>query len=77
MSKKTKRFIYNLLGFAVFFFSAKYVVRNYTGLEGFWIPFTAFVISTILAPKFQTVNTKDGEKLFMSWIFIKGLKEIN
>lgn len=76
MNKKAKRFIYNLLAFAVFFFTTKYLLRNYTGLEGFWIPFTAFVISTILAPKFQTVTTKDGEKLFMSWIFVKGIKEI-
>ena len=49
---------------------------RYTMLTGFWIPFTAFVIGTILAPKFQAVKTKDGGKLFMKWIFIKGIKEI-
>jgi hypothetical protein len=76
MSKRTKGFIYNFIGFAVFFFATRYIVDSYTNLEGFWIPFTAFVVSTLLSPKFQTVNTKDGEKLFMSWIFIKGLKEI-
>jgi hypothetical protein len=77
MSKKTKSFVYNFIGFAIIFFSVRYLVGAYTQLEGFMIPLTAFVVGTILAPKFQTVITKDGEKLFMKWIFIKGLKEIN
>jgi hypothetical protein len=51
-------------------------VANYTGLTGLWIPSTAFVFGTILAPKFYATKTKDGEKLFMSWLFIKGIKEI-
>jgi len=29
-----------------------------------------------LAPKFQAVKTNEGEKLFMKWLFIKGIKEI-
>jgi hypothetical protein len=37
---------------------------------------TAFIVSTLISPKFQAVKTKDGEKLFMKWIFIKGIKEI-
>jgi hypothetical protein len=41
-----------------------------------FVPFTAFVVGTILSPKFQAVKTKDGEKLFMSWIFVKGIKEL-
>lgn len=76
MNKKLKAFIYNLLGFAVFFFAARYVVAAYTDLTGWWIPLTAFVVGTILAPKFQAVNTRDGEKIFMKWIFIKGIKEL-
>ena len=76
MSKKTKAFIYNLLGFAVFFFPLRYLVATYTNLEGLWIPVTAFVAGTILSPKFQAVKTRDGEKLFMKWIFTKGVKEV-
>jgi hypothetical protein len=38
---------------------------------------TAFVIGTILAPKFQAVTTREGEKLFMKWLFVKGVKEVN
>lgn len=76
MNKKTKSFVYNFIGFAIFFFAARYFVGEYTSLTGIWRPLTAFVVATILAPKFQTVNTNDGEKLFMKWIFVKGLKEI-
>lgn len=76
MNKKVKAFIYNLLGFAVFFFPARYLVAAYTNLQDLWIPLTAFVVGTLLSPKFQVVNTRDGEKLFMKWIFTKGVKEV-
>ncbi|WP_246297069.1 hypothetical protein [Flavobacterium inviolabile] len=54
----------------------RFFIDAYTNLQGFWIPVTAFVVSTLLAPKFQAVKTNDGEKLFMKWIFIKGIREI-
>lgn len=76
MSKTTKSFIYNLLSFAAFFLPLQ-VILTYTSIKGIWIPVTAFVIGTVLAPKFQAIRTKDGEKLFMKWIFSKGPKEIN
>lgn len=76
MNKKTKSLVYNFIGFAIFFFSAKYLFTTFIGLERLKASFGAFIIGTILAPKFQTVNTHDGEKLFMKWLFVKGLKEI-
>lgn len=76
LSKKTKSLLYNFLSFAIFFFPMRYLVNAYTELTGLWIPFTAFVVSTILSPKFQAIQTKDGEKLYMKWIFIKGTREI-
>jgi hypothetical protein len=45
-------------------------------INRFWIPLTAFIVGTILSPKFKAVKTEDGEKLFMKWIFIKDVKEI-
>lgn len=71
-----RAFIYQLGCFAILFISARYVVANFTDLTGFWIPLTAFIIGTIIAPKFQAAKTKDGEKLFMKWVFMKGIKEI-
>lgn len=76
MSKTVKSFIYNLLSFAAFFLPLQVAVSYFTSLSGIWILVVAFVIGTILAPKFQAVRTREGEKLFMKWIFIKGFKEI-
>ncbi|MFK7000481.1 hypothetical protein [Flavobacterium oreochromis] len=76
MNKKIKTFLYNFLSFGVLFFLTRYLVTQYTGLNGWLIPMTAFVVSTILAPKFQAVTTRDGEKIFMKWIFIRGVKII-
>jgi hypothetical protein len=76
MKKSTKAFLYQLLSFALFFIVARFLIATYTGLTGFWIPITAFVVGTILAPQFQAVQTHEGEKLFMKWLFMKGVKEI-
>ena len=76
MSIKTKSFVYNLLSFAAFFLPLQVAVSYFTNLQGIWIPMTAFIVATLISPKFQAVKTKDGEKLFMKWIFIKGIREI-
>ena len=71
-----RAFLYQLSSFAILFISFRYLISEYTNLTGLFIPFTAFVVGTILSPKFQAVKTKDGEKLFMSWLFVKGIKEL-
>jgi len=71
-----RAFLYQLGSFAILFLLLRFVIASYTGLTGIWIPLTAFVAATIIGPKFQAVKTKDGEKLFMKWIFVKGIKEI-
>lgn len=76
MNLKTKAIIYQLASFLIFFLPLRFVVSEFTSLTGFWIPITAFVITTIISPKFQAIRTNEGEKLFMKWIFIKGLKEL-
>ena len=73
---QVKAFVFQLLSFATLFILGRYLIESYTNLTGLWIPFTAFVVGTLLAPKFQAVKTNDGEKLFMKWMFIKGIKEI-
>ncbi|WPO77420.1 hypothetical protein [Flavobacterium sp. KACC 22761] len=73
---QVRAFLYQLGTFAILFIAGRYVIAMYTGLTGIWIPMTSFVVATIIGPKFQAVRTKDGEKLFMKWIFIKGIKEI-
>jgi hypothetical protein len=76
MSKKTKALLYNLLSFAVIFIGFRFLLDSYTNLTGYWIPITAFVISTILAPKFQAIKGPKGEKVYMRWLFLKGVKEV-
>lgn len=76
MTLKTKAFIYQLLSFAALFIIFRFLIDAYTNLQGFWIPLTAFVIGTILSPQFQAIKTNEGEKLFMKWIFMKGIKQI-
>ncbi|WP_431244857.1 hypothetical protein ACQ9BO_11835 [Flavobacterium sp. P21] len=73
---QVRAFLYQLGTFAILFIAGRYVIAMYTGLTGIWIPMTSFIVATIIGPKFQAVRTKDGEKLFMKWIFIKGIKEI-
>lgn len=76
MSKKTKAFLFNLLGFSFFYIISYALIMTFGSLQGLWIAATSFIISTLLAPKFQAVETNDGMKLFMKWIFVKGLREI-
>ena len=71
---QVRAFLYQLGCFAILFVGFRYLVGTYTGLTGFWVPLTAFALGTILAPKFQAAKTKDGEKLFMYWIFLKGAR---
>ena len=64
MSKKVKAFLYNFLGFVVIYLPTLYVVDNVTHLQGIWIPMTGFMVA------------HDGEKIFMKWLFFKGVKEV-
>ena len=76
MTLKTKAIVYNFIGFAILFIIVRFVAATFTHLSGLWLPVTAFVVATLLAPKFQAVQTNEGEKLFMKWLFIKEVKEI-
>jgi hypothetical protein len=73
---QVRAFLFQLGCFAILFTAFRFIVDQYTNLTGYWVPLTAFAVGTLLSPKFQAVKTKDGEKLFMKWIFIKGLRVI-
>ena len=76
MSLQTKAFVYQLMCFAALFILSRYLIDAYTNLTGFWIPITAFVVATLLSPKFQAIRTNEGMKLYMKWLFIKGVREV-
>jgi len=69
-----RAFLYQLLCFGILFIGLRFLIGKYTNMTGLWVPLTAFVVGTILSPQFQAVKTNDGEKLFMKWIFMKGIK---
>ncbi|RZJ75417.1 MAG: hypothetical protein EOO45_05665 [Flavobacterium sp.] len=75
-NKKWKALAYNFLCFAVLYTAAYFLIVKFTNLEGFWIPITAAVVSSILAPKFQVINYQGEDKIFMKWMFTKGVREI-
>ncbi|UOK41940.1 MULTISPECIES: hypothetical protein [Flavobacterium] len=76
MTLKTKSIVYNFLGFALLFIIVRFVAATFTNLTGFWLPLTAAVAASILAPKFQVIKTHEGEKMYVKWLFIKGVKEL-
>lgn len=73
---QVRAFLYQLGSFAILFIAGRFIIAEYTGLTGIWIPMTSFIVATLLSPKFHAVKTKDSEKLFMKWIFVKGIREI-
>lgn len=76
MSKSNKALLFNFLSFAIFFFLLLLLVHKFTNASGIWAKLIAFAMGTIIAPKFQAIKTNEGEKLFMKWLFLKGVKEI-
>lgn len=45
-------------------------------MTGLWVPITSAVAATILSPKFQVARFQGEEKIFMKWLFVKGIKEV-
>lgn len=76
VNKATKAILYNFLGFAPIYLILYFLIGQFTGLTGWWIPITAFVVTTILAPKFQVARYHGEEKIFVKWLFIKGPREV-
>lgn len=76
MTKSTKALLFNFLSFSVIFLVCYFLVDRFTELRGYWRPLTAAITASLLSPKFQAIRTAQGERLFVKWLFLKGLKEI-
>jgi len=74
---QVKAFVLQLLCFATLFILTQFLIEKYLDQSGIFVSIVSFILSTVLSPKFQAIKTNEGEKLFMKWIFIKGVKEIN
>lgn len=76
MKPTTKALVYNFACFAALYLLMYFLIVSFTHLTGWMKPLTAAVAASLLAPKFQAVKTSAGEKVFMKWVFVKGVKEI-
>lgn len=76
MSKSTKALLYNFVCFAILYMGVYFLIAEFTELQGLWKPITAAVAASLLAPKFQTVRSAGSEKIYIKWLFMKGVKEV-
>ncbi|NMH26828.1 hypothetical protein [Flavobacterium silvaticum] len=76
MKPQHKALLYNFIGFAVFYLPAYFLIQRFSWFSQIWTAVAAAVASSILSPKFQSVRTAQGQKLFMSWLFLSGVREI-
>ena len=76
MSLTTKSLLYNFICFAVLYTVVYLLADSFTHLTGYLKPITAAVCASLLSPKFQAADTRDGKKLFMKWLFLKGIREV-
>lgn len=77
MKKKTKVFIAQFICFAIIFIIFRVAVEYLTDLTTIWGSLIGAGAATVLAPQFKVFDTKEGEKIYVRWIFIKGVKELN
>ena len=76
MKPKYKAFLFNFIGFAVLFVIIRSIMWFLWSSDSIFLAIVAAVLASVLSPKFAVTRTKEGEKLFMKWLFIKGVKEV-
>lgn len=76
MKPKHKALLFNFIAFVALFLIARLVLGYYLPINPIFLAVTSAIIANVLAPKFGSIQTDDGEKVLMKWIFIKGMREI-
>ncbi len=76
MKPKYKAFLFNFIGFALLFVIIRSIMWFLLSSDSIYLAIVAAVLASVLSPKFAVTRTKEGEKLFMKWVFIKGVKEV-
>lgn len=76
MNKQNKAFVYNLICFVIVYSISYILLTMFTELKGFWVPVSSAMITFLLTPKFQYARQAGGDKIYMSWMFMKGVKEV-
>lgn len=76
MKPKHKALLFNFIAFVALFLIARLILGYYLPINPIFLAVTSAIIANVLAPKFGVIQTDDGEKVLMKWIFIKGMREI-
>ena len=73
---KAKALLYNFIGFTFFFLILRYLSVFVLAEAPIYMVVIAAIFANFLSPKFGVVETENGKKIMMKWIFVKGLREI-
>lgn len=76
MSKENKILILQFVCFALLFLIGK-LILSFTEITGILNAILSAVFAALLSPQFKVFKTKDGEKVYMRWMFSKKAKELN
>lgn len=77
MGVGTKTLLFQFASFGILFLLTRIGLIYFTDLSGIWLPLTAAIIATVLAPQFKVFKTEKGDKICVRWIFLKGVKVLN
>lgn len=78
MALKTKAFLLNFICFGLIFITFRLGVMGcfFSEMSSMMAALISGVGAIFVSPRFAAVPTDAGEKLFMKWIFVKGVKKI-
>lgn len=76
MRPKYKALLFNFIAFVVLFLIARLILGYYLPINRIFLVVTSAIIANVLAPKFGAIQTDEGEKVLMKWIFIKRMREL-
>jgi hypothetical protein len=71
-----KAVLYQFLCFAVIFLGCRWLLVSYAGIGTIAVLALSFIAATLFSPFFKVERTRDGDKLYMKWIFVKGVRQI-
>ncbi|WP_052188314.1 hypothetical protein [Cellulophaga sp. Hel_I_12] len=74
MNLKNKALVFNFISFTLLFLGMRYFIVEYLAAASIIKSIIAAILTMILAPKFMVMKTKEGTKLVMKWLFVKGFK---
>ncbi|MDO4782228.1 MAG: hypothetical protein Q4A09_03300 [Capnocytophaga felis] len=77
MRPKTKAFLFNFVCFGVIFIAIRLGINYFLPeLKHLFASLISGLATIIVSPRFVAVPTDRGEKLFVKWIFLKGVRKI-